>query len=109
MLTVIYVGNDTLLELDKLRRASTGAFINDATVTYAIKSDSSGAPGSTLSGGTGSLSYVTGSNGKYQGTIESSVTTTAGSLYWIEVTFSSGSLNGVIQEQVEAQRRGKRC
>ena len=37
MLTVVYSANDTLLELDKLQRASTGAYVNDATVTFGIK------------------------------------------------------------------------
>ncbi len=38
-----------------------------------------------------SMSYVSGSNGKYRGTLDDSVTLTAGETYWIEISADAGS------------------
>jgi hypothetical protein len=40
-LEVISIGSDNLVRLDQLTNASTGAYINNATVTFALK-DSNG-------------------------------------------------------------------
>lgn len=80
-------------------------YINDATITYAVK-DSAGA---TVSGGTGTLSYVTGSNGDYKGTIPDSVTSllTENALYDVVITArESGVIILVYYFRYRARKRG---
>jgi hypothetical protein len=62
--------------------------VNDATVVMTMK-DSAGA---AVSGASGlSLTYVTGSNGLYQGTLPYTLTLTAGEDYTVEITGTSGA------------------
>jgi len=87
----LYISADNLVEWDGMKRASDSSYINDATVTYALLNSALVA----VSGGTGSLGYVAASNGKYQGTIESTVAAllTNGARYFLDVTSTSGTLN----------------
>lgn len=79
-----YQNNDNLVvNPTPMRLASSGAYINDATVTMTLK-DSAGA---SVSGATGlSLTYVTDSNGLYQGTLPYTLSLTAGESYTLEIT-----------------------
>ena len=83
----IYISVDHNMTLTGMNIA--GTYLNTATATYVLKD----ADGSTVSGGTGTLSYVSASNGNYLGVIESTVTAllTENARYWIEITFSQGS------------------
>ena len=85
----IYRGNDNLVENPTpMTRASTGAYVNDASVVMTLKDSS----GSAVTGATSlALSYVTDSNARYQGTIPNTVSLTAGAVYTLEITGTSGS------------------
>jgi len=89
MLT-LFVNSDNLIRWDGMTLASTGVYVNDATVTYAIKT----AAGAAVPGASGSLTYVTSRNGRYDGVCESSVTLIADRTYYLEVTAVAGGANG---------------
>ena len=85
------VGTDILVRVDQLRdRNSPKQYVNDAAVTGQM-TDSAGAP----VGGEVTFVYVSGSNGRYHGTVPNSLALTAGSQYTFTVTIVSGSLTGV--------------
>lgn len=74
--------------VDRVYNVSTEAYINNATVTMTLKDLSLNA----VSGASNlSLTYVTGSNGKYQGTIPSTVTLTDGATYYLDITITSST------------------
>jgi hypothetical protein len=81
MANAIYFNCDHTVTVTGLRVGSA-TYLNDATVTYALKT----ASGTSVS--TGTLTYVAASNGNYSGSIESSVTgtLTVGAMYVLEVT-----------------------
>ena len=85
----------------------TTTYLNSATVTYSITD----AAGTAVSGGTGTLSYVSASNGNYEGTIESSVLTTAnfteGRTYLVDITLSQSGYNGFRRLVCRAAYRGE--
>src|SRR5207244_3075665 len=89
MIEVISIGSDNTVRLDALTNASSGAYINNATVTFTLK-DSTGA--AVLSNQT--MSYVSASNGRYEGTIPNGTTSTMAqnAQYTIEITATSGAL-----------------
>jgi hypothetical protein len=62
-LEVLAINSDNLIRLDGLTNASSGAYINNATVTYALLDNT----GATVT--SGSLSSVAASNGRYEGTV----------------------------------------
>jgi hypothetical protein len=80
-LEVLAIGSDNLVRLDKLTNASTGAFVNNATVSYVLK-DSTG----TIIISSTSMPYVTASLGRYEGTIPYTTSLTLNSQYTIEIT-----------------------
>jgi len=89
----IFADNDNLVQNPTpMRLSSDGSYVNDATVTMTLK-DSAGA---SVSGATGlTLSYVSGSNGRYQGTLPYTLSLTAGADYTLEITgTSAGSVRG---------------
>lgn len=85
----IYRGNDNLVaNPTPMTRASDGAYINDAVVSMVLYD----ANGSAVVGANGlALTYVTDSNGIYQGTLPSTLTLTAGAVYSLEITATRGS------------------
>ena len=88
MTTFAYVGNTNLVQLNGLKDGSTGLFVNDATVTVTIE-DSLGTP---ISGETFpvTMSYVTGSNGDYEGAVSENLALVDGTTYYavIDATFT---------------------
>lgn len=89
MLEVISIGSDNLVRLDVLTNASTGAYVNNATVTFTLKD----ANGNVVAGLSGvAMPYVSGQNGRYEGTIPNGTALTQNALYTIEVTATSGSV-----------------
>lgn len=86
-------GSDNLVEWSSMTETSDGSFVNGATVVMTLYSDysrseSTGAvSGTPVSGATSlTLSYVSGSNGKYQGVIPSTVTLSLTVTYTLQVT-----------------------
>lgn len=81
-------GCNNLVRVDKARNASTSAYINNATLTMTLYD----AAGTKVSGVDGvALSYVANSNGRYEGTIPSTATLTAGAYYTLDIL---GTLSG---------------
>jgi hypothetical protein len=87
-LEVLAITSDNLVRLDSLTNTSSGAYINTATVTFTLK-DSKGTALITNS----AMAWVSGSNGRYEGTIPYTQALTANAQYTIEVTATSGALN----------------
>lgn len=104
----LYVGADNLIEYgtaDKpLRRSDTGALVTDATVTFALKT----LAGVTVTNGTGTCSYVSGSEGKYQGTLGANASLSDLTEYDLEITAASGTLDDFRKIRVLAMYRGER-
>ena len=71
---ILYIGNDNLIRFDRLRSvASGGGFVNDATVTAKVYI------AGVQVGDTVSCSYVSDSDGRYEGIVDSAVALAAGS------------------------------
>jgi len=86
---IFYKDNDNLIRWDGLCRPSDGAYVNDATVTFVLKDSDN------VSMTSGSMPYVSGTSGRYQGVIDSSVALgSPGDVVWLEATAISGTLKG---------------
>ena len=91
---VILVGNDNPVEWDGVQNAD-GEYVNDADVTAELL-DSDGvslSPAVTLT-----LDYITDSNGRYRGTIQSSVALVADTEYILLIT---ATVSGDNQTRIE--------
>jgi len=88
MASPIFIGNSNIAQIDRLRD-SDGTYDNSATVSATLV-DSAGA---TVTGPT-ALSYVSGSDGKYQTTLSPGLSLTEGYKYTLQVTITSGGLTG---------------
>lgn len=95
--TKIYIGVDFVAtygdDPQQMQNAITSDYVNDATVTCTIKDLAGNEVAPTGFSWPVTLSYVSGSNGKYQGTIDKSIAISAGVSYWLEITAVSGTLN----------------
>lgn len=94
MANVLYLQSDNDIKLTGLSVADDGSYLNSATVTYAIKNEA----GSTITGGTGTLSYVSASNGNYLGVVDSAVMITTSATpftltgtFFVEISIDSGA------------------
>ena len=87
--------NDYVLTWENVDLATDRTWVNDnisATMVLKLTSDDS-----TISGTSVSMTYVSSSNGSYQGRIPASAlpsSLTLGALYYIEVSATSGSFTG---------------
>jgi hypothetical protein len=105
MTKIIYNENDNLIVIEGLRDTSTpGGYLNAATVTATLN-DSTGAP---ISGATNiSCNYVSGSNGDYEGTIQSTVSLVNEPGYTLVVDSDEGGAVGHWELEAEViVRRG---
>ena len=86
----LYMDNDNLLSVTGLKNASSGSYMNDATVTATLVDST----GTTVTGQTFpvTLSYVADTDGNYQATLDDALSLTEGSVYTatISATTSSG-------------------
>lgn len=69
MALTLYLQADNNIKLTGLSDADSGDYLNAATITYAIKNEA----GATVTGATGTLDYVTATNGNYLGVVDSAV------------------------------------
>lgn len=99
MTDMIYKDNDNLIclgdpetGLGGLKNASTGAYINNATVTLTAIRD---AAGNTVSGETfpKTMSYVASSNGRYEAVVDKLLAIVAGQHYTAVIDVVSGTLD----------------
>jgi len=86
----LYIGEDNIVFWGDRDTPNSGlydnslkSFVNDATVTFTLKNSSN----SAVSGASSvSMSYVTGTNGVYEGTLEDGVSLTENATYYLEIT-----------------------
>lgn len=106
MANILYYKNDTLLKITGLKNPINNEFINDATVTAVVK-DKFGAEVGGQSWPM-TLSYVTSSNGDYQGVIEADIAVNIGDRITIEVTATAtGDLEAFFKMPTQVRQRGK--
>jgi len=96
---ILYVDNDNAIRLDRLKNALTDAFVNNATVSAQLKNAAGASVGSAVT-----LTYVTASDGRYQGAVESSVDISMVVLVTVTAT-TGGGLNASWDEAVTVVRR----
>lgn len=96
MITLYADDNTHLITLKGLLNRSTGAAINDATVTVSVKTTADVlVKAATLT--------ASGSSGDYSGTIDADLA--AGKSYKVYVVITSGSLEAEFIETVQARTR----
>ncbi len=93
MTDIVYKDNDNLVELDALKNAATGAYLNTATVTLTAIRDAAGA---TVSGETfpKTMAYVAASDGKYQAVVDKAIAIVAGQAYTAIIDVAASGLDG---------------
>jgi hypothetical protein len=84
----LFVDSDNLIRLDALKLAADDSYVNDATVTFTLK-DAGEATVPNVAAV--SMPYVLASDGRYQGTLQSTVSLALGGKYFLEVTATSGA------------------
>ena len=89
MAEVLYIGNDMSLTVTGLKDEVSGDFINNATVTARLRDRA----GNDITGQSwpATLTYVTGSNGIYRGTLEDGLDLDPNKVYRVEISVDAGS------------------
>ena len=90
----LHLGCKETITVPLVRSIETGEYVNDATLTWTLKDTDDS---TTITGGTGTLPYVTDSDGTYVGSIPASVTSllTYGEVYYLHI---AGSVSGTPQD-----------
>ncbi len=88
MAEILFISSDNLIVADNVRNLATGSNINNAVVTVTV----SAVNGATVSGQSWplTLSFVTGSSGKYRGTLTDTMIVTENTKYWGTLVISAG-------------------
>jgi hypothetical protein len=88
-ITIIYIGNDSVMEVADLKNDQTGADINDAAVTVRLKTTA----GADVDGETWpkTLNYVEGSQGMYRATLPYTLELAAGGRYVATIVADAGA------------------
>lgn len=99
---IIYKDNDNLFEV-KIKNAATGNYVNDATVAITIKD----VFGNLVAGEVfpKEMTYIVGSNGKYQVTLSNFLSLVPGQNYTALITTSSGGLDATQELPLRAAVR----
>jgi len=86
----LYVNCDNVVEVDELTNELTGNYMNAATCTFDVLDED----GVSVLAGTGgvAMDYVTASNGKYQGVLDSTTDLTVGETYTVVVDVVQGGI-----------------
>jgi len=103
MSLVLYVGEDMAIKMTGLKNVITGSYVNDATMTYTLKT----AAGVAVTGASAiSMPYVAASSGDYRGTMDATVSATlsADTLHYLEITVSGSVFRRI---PCVAQHRGE--
>lgn len=104
MAEIAFVASDNLLELDGLQDEAADSYLNSATVTVTLVDED----GTNVTGQSWptTMTYVTSSNGKYQGTIEDVAALSHGAQYTAKITANGGAgLMGYWELPVQAETR----
>lgn len=88
-ISVLYVGNDNIIEVDGLKNDLTGTDLNGATVTVTLKD----AVGANVAGGSWPLAmpHVASSHGLYRATLGYGLSLVDGARYTAAITADGGS------------------
>lgn len=104
----LFIRNDCDFRVRGFRdsRAARGTYLNAATTaTWEVRTAASPG-GSQVSSGT--LTYVTASNGEYVGGMDDSVSLTAGTEYWVHIILVEGGVRFDYEDSfVAVGRKGK--
>lgn len=95
----LFAGSDNVVEADGVTNKLDDSYINDATATVVLRD----ADLAVVTGGSVSMSYVTGSNGTYRGTIPYTVSMTVGAKYYVDVTITGDGLRSFFRVPCRAQ------
>ena len=89
----IYVGNDMIATISRLRNTVTDEYLNDASANLTVKDEN----GNPVDGMTWPvlMDYVDASDGGYQATIESTVDLVENKFYTAEIVVVRGEFNGL--------------
>ncbi len=91
MLT-LYKDTDTLIRWDEMKDERTGNYVNNATVRMTLEDDG----GNNVSGAVNlPMAYVAGSNGRYHGTVNHTISLTIGREYVLVLTATSGTFQTI--------------
>lgn len=85
---VLYINNDSVLQVEALRDEIAGTFLNGATVNVTLRD----AFGASVTGGTWpiQMAYVTGSDGTYRATLPYTLALAVNGRYTAVVTVDAG-------------------
>ena len=100
---ILYLSSDNLVRVDLLKNENTGQYVSDATVTMTLRDSDLAA---VTDAEDLSLSYVSGSNGRYHGTLPDSLSLTAGARYYLDVTAIASGLQAFDRVSLRAQYAG---
>jgi hypothetical protein len=101
MTSRLYVGNDNLIELIGAQDEVTGSYLNLASCTFSVCDEAGVVIAENIP-----MSYVDLSNGRYLGTLQSTVSLATGSMYYVEITLRQGELVGRWRQAAIAVDRG---
>ncbi len=85
-MSILLYKNDNLIEVDELKDEVAGTFLNAATVTAVLKDSAGATIGSSIT-----LTFVSGSNGKYQGNVPDDLAVNLGDRITAEITADDGA------------------
>ncbi len=92
MIQPIYIGEDNLFRWDRAKHASDGSYVNAGTGSWDLRTADDPALGTSVASGT--LTYVTASNGRWQGTMDKDAPSPAlveGTTYYLFLTLNDGA------------------
>jgi hypothetical protein len=105
MSSYLRIGEDNNVLLENCANEYTGAYLNAATVSAQLRTSSGTPIGSSVT-----MTYQTGTNGHYLGVIDRAVTATLtdGTLYYVDITITSGLYDGFRRLERYAQYHRER-
>ena len=99
-LITLFMESDNLIEVDELKFSADGTFVNDATVVMTLK-DTDGDALANASNVT--LSYVSSSDGKYQGILDSTVPLVLGTDYFLFIVATQSTNKTTFKTQCKTE------
>lgn len=97
----LFVRNDNSVFLSGLRNSSDDSYINDATVSFTVYDDAC----NQLAGAIGvSMAYVSASNGRYRGVLQSTVDLVAGKEYTVVIVSTNYDFRVEMKQTAEVRR-----
>ncbi len=97
----LFVRNDNSVFISGLRNSSDETYVNDAVVTFTVYDDAC----NQLAGAIGiSMSYVSASNGRYRGVLQSTVDLVAGNEYTIVIVSTNYDFRVEMKHMAEVRR-----